>query len=169
LDILIDALAILKEKEVRFKCFIIGNGIERSNIEKQIALYQLSDLVELLGERYQKECYAFFNQSDIFVLPGKVGLSIIHGLSYGLPVITSDKLEIHSPEYEIIKKGYNGDFFEKLDPKNLADKIILWAGKIKSGGNNEIKKQCISSIIEGDYTPQSMSNKMIQFFKTLSN
>ncbi len=168
LDILIEALSILKMQHIRFNCILIGNGDEKAALQELIHKRQLAGLVQLTGEKYQQECYPFFNSSDLFVLPGKVGLSIIHGLSYGLPVITSDKLEIHSPEYEIIKKGYNGDFFHRLDSKDLAAKIVLWSRRIEEEGKDIIKKRCVASIVDGGYTSASMQEKMIDFFKTLN-
>lgn len=169
LDILIEALSVLQKKEIAFHCWIIGDGNERKSVEQGISFYKLGNSVELLGERYENECIRYFHQSDLFVLPGKVGLSIIHGLSYGLPVITSDNLLLHSPEHEIIRRGYNGDFFSGLDPNDLAEKLIFWGGLMKTEKGCKIRHQCISSIIEGGYTPQSMNQKMTQFFKSLTD
>lgn len=167
LDILIDSLSLLKLKDFKFRCFVIGDGIDQYEIEKQANLLELGNDIEFVGAKYQEECYPYFEQADLFVLPGKVGLSIIHGLSYGLPVITSDKIEIHSPEYEIINPGFNGDFFEGYAASGLAEKICLWSDKIRADRIN-IMKQCISSIIENGYTPDAMSKKMIDIFRIIS-
>ena len=168
LDILIDAMALLQNKNFEFRCLIIGEGPQKAAAEKQVLDCQLSDSVNFLGERYGKESRCYFEQADLFVLPGKVGLSIIHGLSFGLPVLTSDRLEIHSPEFEIIQPGYNGDFFSGFDPQSLSEKIIEWSKKI-SNNKQQIAARCISSVKEEGYTPEIMSEKMIDFFRNVSN
>lgn len=167
LDILIDAIAILKTKNVKTKCLIIGDGPLRAVAEKQVSDLNLTDSINFLGELYENDSRLYFRQADIFVLPGKVGLSIIHGLSYGLPVLTSNKFEIHSPEYEIIEPGYNGDFFSGFNPGSLAEKIAEWGNIIKVN-KATISEKCMNSVKNGGYTPEDMSEKMIDLFKKMS-
>lgn len=166
IDILIDSIAILKSKSIQVSCLIIGEGPQKKIVEEMVVKNQLSEAVTFLGEKYQDEIVPYFEDADIFVLPGKVGLSIIHGLSYGLPVITSDQKDIHSPEFEILSPGYNGDFFVGFDPSSLAEKIIYWGNKIRSN-KKQIADRCISSVKEMGYTPEIMSEKMIDLFRNL--
>jgi glycosyltransferase involved in cell wall biosynthesis len=165
-DILIKAIGILRSRGMKVRCVVIGDGVEYDNAVNLANSLGLRDEIEFAGAKYQSECIPYFRKADLFVLPGKVGLSIIHGLSYGLPVITSDKKEIHSPEYEIIKKGINGDFFSGFDEESLAEKIIEWKDKLKSNAKT-IRDLCVQSILEQGYTVEAMSGKMIGFFRKI--
>lgn len=162
-DILIRAIDILNKKNIGIKGVIIGDGKEYQNAENLAKTLGVDNIIKFVGAKYKTDTIPYFRQSDIFVLPGKVGLSIIHGLSYGLPVITSDKAEIHSPEFEIISKDKNGDLFSGFDAEDLAVKILLWRNRIELN-REAIKKICINSIKEGGYTPESMSHNMLDFF-----
>ena len=45
-----------------------------------------------------------------FVSPGNVGLTAIHSLSYGTPVLTHNNFNNQMPEVESIQPGFNGYF-----------------------------------------------------------
>src|SRR5690606_14174980 len=126
LDVLIRAIAILKKGRISVQCIVIGDGECRKIHENTCIELGLSQIINFVGPQYGEECIPYFKAADLFVLPGATGLSIIHALSYGLPFITSDNLEIHNPEIEILKPGINGDFFNGFDPASLADKIQEW-------------------------------------------
>lgn len=167
LDVLIDAMAVLKKRGGAAKCLVIGNGPEKAAAEKQSLTNGLDDVINFLGEQYGDACIPYFEAAHIFVLPGKVGLSIIHGLSYGLPVITTNKKEVHSPEFEIIRPGVNGDFFDEFNPESLAEKILAWRDRL-SNNRKAVADNCVQSILDDGYTPEEMSNKMLDLFKKLS-
>lgn len=161
-DILIEALSKLNIEGFDFVCSIVGSG---EGMEKCISLAKklnLSDKICFHGAMYGKSLVEIFSNSDIFILPGKVGLSIIHALSYGLPVITSNS-DIHSPEVEVIKKGINGDFYEGLDFISLAEKIKQWNLLIQNK-QESISLACKESIINNGYTSHAMSQKFISHF-----
>lgn len=158
-DILIEALRILKCRHIAFSCRLIGDGAGLELAQSRAKDLGISDSVEFLGEVYGKETATHFNQSDVFVLPGKVGLSIVHALSFGLPVITTNQMHVHSPEYELIEPGQNGDFFEGFNPESLADCIMHWQEKIDSNAE-EIRETCKESVIRGAYLPEKMAEQM---------
>jgi len=49
----------------------------------------------------------WFSVSQLFIMPGYVGLAIIHAFCYSLPILT-EKLSYHSPEIQYLKDGING-------------------------------------------------------------
>jgi glycosyltransferase involved in cell wall biosynthesis len=158
-DILIEAMDILRRRKQPFTCRFVGDGPALKDAENQVKDLGISDSVEFLGEVYGNAAAAHFKQSDLFVLPGKVGLSIVHALSFGLPVITTNQKHVHSPEYELIEPGQNGDFFEGFNPESLADCITIWNEKINSKGE-EIRETCKESVIRGAYLPEKMAERM---------
>ncbi len=60
------------------------------------------------------------------VAPGMVGLTAMHSLAYGTPVITHDSPMHQSPEWEVITPGRNGGFFENGNVADLARAIREW-------------------------------------------
>ena len=91
---LVDAWA--KVRPPNWKMVIAGPDEEnhRSEIERAVANLGLSDCFIFKGPVYGKLKADLFNESDLFVLPSKsenFGLVIAEALSYGIPVITTDR------------------------------------------------------------------------------
>ncbi len=76
------------------------------------------------GAIYEETALApWFLSSTVFCYPANMGLSILHAFGYGLPVITSDKVESQNPEIEVFENGRNGMHYRHGDVDDLADKI----------------------------------------------
>jgi glycosyltransferase involved in cell wall biosynthesis len=121
LDLLIQAFGIARS-DVRndLRLTIVGDGPERDNLSQEVDRLNLSDRVELLPGTYDEEMLSgYFNGSMISVTPGYVGLSVIHCLAYGLPVITAIG-EPHSPEFAALEHGRNSEIVSKDSPGELA-------------------------------------------------
>ena len=164
LDILIKALGILKrDGKIDFKCRIIGNG-DLLDL-KEIAKYEdVVEEIDFLEEKYGKESHPYFLDSDIFVYPGGIGLSALHAFSFGLPVITTNNLDLHFPEFELLLPGYNGDLYCDNSPEDLALKITEWKNKM-TYLKDWFTQNCINRINELDYLPDKMVNKILDFLK----
>jgi len=106
-DFLLHAFSTLKKTTPHVALFVLGNGPERPSLEKLRENLQLDD-VHFLGEIVDPaETAVFFRLADLLVLPGTVGLAIVHGFSFGLPMVTTDH-PFHSPEIEYLLPGVNG-------------------------------------------------------------
>ena len=100
-DFLLRAFALLKKSCPDVALLIIGDGEERVNLEQSAKQLELQD-VHFLGERVDpKDTAAYFSLADLMVIPGLVGLAIVHGFAYGLPLITTQH-DFHSPEIEYL-------------------------------------------------------------------
>jgi len=100
-DFLLRAFAILKQTFPRVALLIIGDGEERAELEKLAKHLDLND-VHFLGERVDpRETAAYFLLADLMVIPGLVGLAIVHGFAFGLPVITTEP-QCHGPELDYL-------------------------------------------------------------------
>ena len=65
--------------------------------------------VHLLGPIYdERELAKIFLVSDLLVIPGRVGLTCVHGFCYGVPIITTAHGVEQSPEFEYVKHEENG-------------------------------------------------------------
>jgi len=105
-----------------------------------------------LGEIYdERKISRLIYESDLCVSPGNVGLSAIHSITYGTPVITHDDFKYQMPEFEIIKPGVNGFFFKKDSVEDLARKISLSLGK-------NFDKKAVRKEILNKYNPQAQKS-----------
>ncbi|WP_447603190.1 glycosyltransferase family 4 protein [Nitrospira sp. Nam80] len=119
-DFLIRAFAILKKAHPAVVLLIIGDGEERGKLEGLVAQLDVRD-VHFLGEVIDpKETAVYFLLSDLMVVPGLVGLVIVHGFAYGLPMITTEH-SVHSFEVEYLSNK-NGVITSKSETR-YADAI----------------------------------------------
>jgi Glycosyltransferase len=117
LDLLIQAVAILRDAGQPVSLIMVGEGQERSRLERLCSELDITDRVVLAG--YRSDVPAFLNAADIFVMPSAYeGLPIAHleAMYCGLPAIVSE----YVPSREIAKDACLAC---KLDPKDIADKI----------------------------------------------
>jgi glycosyltransferase involved in cell wall biosynthesis len=89
---------------------IIGNGPELKELKNVYS----SNNIEFIGELLDEESIAkFMNQTLFLVSPDYLGLMIIHGFCYAVPVLVNSNPKIsHSPEIELFKDGENGFYFD---------------------------------------------------------
>jgi glycosyltransferase involved in cell wall biosynthesis len=100
-DFLLRAFAILKKTYPGVALLIIGDGEERSKLERLATQLDLQD-AHFLGEIVDpKATAAYFSLADLMVIPALVGLAIVHGFAFGLPLITTD-VPGHGPEIEYL-------------------------------------------------------------------
>lgn len=123
-DMLIEAQARLSEAFPSLVVAIIGKGPDRERLEALAADRGLSDRVRFLGAIYDESISApWFMVSTAFCYPANIGLSILHGMGYGLPVVTSAKVEAQNPEIEALRDGENGFLYRDGDVDDLASKL----------------------------------------------
>ena len=100
-DFLLRAFAIMKKTYPSVALLIIGDGEERSELEQLATRLNLRD-AHFLGEIVDpKDTAAYFSLADMMVIPALVGLAIVHGYAFGLPIITTDSPG-HGPEIEYL-------------------------------------------------------------------
>lgn len=152
LDMLVEALAELRSKGRRYNLVFIGDGVERSNLENKVALLDLKDAVWFYGACYDEQMNAeLIYNADLCISPGNVGLTAIHSLMFGCPVITHDRFERQMPEYEVIKAGCTGDFFKKDDVDDLVKVIDNWFS-FHSEDRDEVRRSCFK-VIDSEWNP----------------
>jgi len=126
-DYLIKALDISINKHNKvFNLLIIGDGPELSYLQMLASERGLNDYINFPGAIYGKDIFKFLMASDLCVIPGNVGLSAMHALSAGIPVISHNNFDIQMPEYEAIIDGVTGAFYEYNNIDDLVVKIHSW-------------------------------------------
>ena len=119
---LIKSLKILREKNVNFRCCIIGRGPCKEKILAEILNSSLKNFVKLIG--YKDNAEQFIHQSNIFVLSSRFeGLPnvLIEAQKYDTPVISSD---CPTGPNEILLNGKLGDLFPVENYLMLSKKLF---------------------------------------------
>lgn len=152
IDMLIDALDILKRKGSSYNLVIVGEGSEKDQLQNQVHMKGLEDQVWFYGACYdEKENAELIYNSDVCVTPGDVGLTAIHTMMFGVPVITHNHFPSQGPEFETIHEGVTGQFYQYEDVKSLADTIEEWLS-LKIGIRDEVRQACYHEI-DTQWTP----------------
>lgn len=126
--VLLDALSILKNKEINFECnFVGGEGdITAKAFNDKVQELKLETRVCYLGKKYDAEKIAIFKNSDVFILPTFYEkecfpLVLLEASLFSLPLVSTFEGAIP----EIIEDGVNGFLVQPKDNMALADKLEL--------------------------------------------
>ena len=151
IDLLIRAHEILSKKGIGLNVLILGDGPERTKLENEVKSIGLEKNYWFYGECYDegKIGELYFN-SDVCVSPGNVGLTAIHSMSYGCPVITHDNFTRQMPEFEAIETNKTGYFFKENDAEDLSTCIFDFLNSQISKEN--IRENCFK-VIDEYYNP----------------
>lgn len=127
-DLLLQALARLTSTDASYLAVIIGDGEDRARLQGLAQELGVAANVRWLGAQYAESANApWFLSATCFVYPGPIGLSLLHAMGYGLPVITHGDRRRHNPEIAALRNGWNGFEFTDADAGDLADKIARLA------------------------------------------
>ena len=121
-DVIIKALALLGDKEIRLN--ILGDGILRKELEELVKNLKLENRVKFFGHVADFEVYAQINAAKIFIRPSRsegLGIAFLEAMSLGVAVIATSVGGI--PDF--LEDGETGVFCKVDDPKDLAEKIEL--------------------------------------------
>jgi glycosyltransferase involved in cell wall biosynthesis len=102
-------------------CVIVGDAMDydlKAMIKSDRILY-LGEIFDPKNERVSK----LFKASDIFCIPGDVGLGLNEAFHWGLPVVTEDGLQ--PPEIHYLTEGRNGFVVPENDLVALKEKLLL--------------------------------------------
>ena len=122
-DHLLNALAILKGKQLNFHCTIIGGGPLAADLRKQIDMLGLQSDVTMTGALKQSQVIPFHKGSDVSVLMAQsewhwgIPNVIIESLAAKTAVITTHFGSVA----ELIREGETGFFVEGKNPEKLAE------------------------------------------------
>jgi glycosyltransferase involved in cell wall biosynthesis len=104
LPFLIEASRRIKAHIPAFELVIIGGGAEEVAVKR---LVKGLDWVHGVGPQFGKEKAELLAISDVFLLPGAVGLAVLDAFAAGLPMLTT-RIPLHGPEIEYLEEGVNG-------------------------------------------------------------
>ncbi|MFW0776167.1 MAG: glycosyltransferase [Rickettsiales bacterium] len=128
---------------------IIGDGDESANLKKLALDLGVAEYVKFFGACYDERKMAnIISNASVSVIPGDIGLSAIHSLTYGTPVVTHNNLSRHKPEVEAIIDQVSGSFYDEGSIESLAQKLQSWLTKDDVNVSDACKR-----IISDRFTP----------------
>jgi len=125
---LIDACRILCHANgTKFRCEIIGAGVEKENLRQAILSHRLEDTVKLLGSLEHEDVLKRLGNANMFVLPSITGednnaegipVSLIEAMATGIPVVSTRITGIP----ELVKDGA-GILVNEKDTEGLSEAV----------------------------------------------
>lgn len=160
-DVLIKAFhkAFSNEKDVFL--YIVGEGLERDNLQGIINQYDIGENIKLLGQKPRHELSALMTDADAFVLASTsetFGVVYIEAMASGKPVIAT---RCGGPEDFV--NDDNGILIPVNDIDSLADALTRMRLNIDKYQSAKISQECHER-----FSPQSIAKEIIrQYDKVL--
>lgn len=152
LDMLLEAMALLSAQGVACNLALIGDGPAREGLTVRTESIGLTDRVWFYGETYDDDIIgAFLYHSAVCVSPGNVGLTAIHSLMFGTPVVTHGNGNRQGPEYEAIEEGVSGSLFAEGNTVSLAEGIRPWLSM--TAEQREAVRTACHAVIDAKFNP----------------
>ena len=153
LDMVLQAMALLKERGQNYNLTFIGGGEKQEELTTLAKQLDLNSNVWFYGPCYDEKVLGeMIYNADLCVSPGNVGLTAMHTMVFGTPVLTHDDFPHQMPEFEAIKEGETGTFFKYGDVNSLAETINHWFEE-KANERNAVRKACMEEI-DHNWTPK---------------
>ena len=146
LDMLIEAVSMLLLNGEEYNLVFIGDGEERNSLQAKVHNLSLDNNVWFFGACYNEKTNAeLIYNADLCVAPGNVGLTAMHTMVFGTPVISHNNFSWQMPEFEAIHPGKTGDFFAYKDVKSLMHTISKWFASHKEN-RTDVRNACYDEI-----------------------
>lgn len=151
LDQVLRALANLNKDKARYNVTFIGDGSEKDALVKLTMELTIEDNVWFYGACYdEKQIADFLYNADLCVSPGNVGLTAMHAMTFGCPVVSHSNMVAQMPEVEAIEDGLTGTYFKENSIESLADSVQRWFSFDIEREN--VRKNCYR-VIDEKYNP----------------
>lgn len=126
-DMMIEAVARLRNQMPDVLYCIIGEGVERARLEQLVAQHGAQDVVEFRGEPDDRELILCYQQCDLFVLANRqvdqdiegFGMVLVEAQACGKPVIAGDS----GGTAETMRVGETGLILDCTTPDRLVEVI----------------------------------------------
>ncbi|WP_417275559.1 glycosyltransferase family 4 protein [Celeribacter halophilus] len=152
-DWLIDAAKMLRKAGNPVELWMIGDGpaLDALKIQAREARVPL----HTQGALYNEEIIAQqIMAADVVASPGKVGLTAMHALAYGTPIVTHSDYDQQMPEVEAITDGTSGSLFRYGSVSDLSqalNRVLTFDGDYKT------RRDTCRASLEGRFTPEDQA------------
>ena len=161
MDVLIDAMWLLKKEFPQVCCLIVGAGQERQKLLEQIRRQQLEGTVVFTG--FREDIPELLKVMDVFVLPSlEEGLpqSLLQALATERAVVASSVGGVP----EVILNGETGLLVSPRDPGALAHQLE-WL--LRAPDQRKTMGQAGRQVIVRNYSVESMLTKTEELYSAL--
>ncbi|MCM1109566.1 MAG: glycosyltransferase [Clostridium sp.] len=164
IDLLIRAIALMEQQGLGLcNLLIVGDGENRKALEAVANEVRINNRVHFYGSCYDETRLAeIFYNATACVSPGNVGLTALHALSFGCPVITHNTFSEQMPEFEVITEHQTGAFFQKDSVEDLARAISQWIREAPDP--DSVQAECFATI-DHKWNPYYQIELLKQIFK----
>ena len=158
LEDLLAAFRSIHSKLPKAKLLLVGPGSERDHLQNQATQWGLKSSIGFLGNQSPDQIGELLEISTAMVLPSHRepwGLVVNEALSYGCPVVASDKCGC-TPE--LVLNGVTGYIFPSGDVDALSESML----KAIALNNNRLEtaKRCLELISQ--YTPERAALEILK-------
>ncbi|PKN77499.1 MAG: hypothetical protein CVU52_00015 [Deltaproteobacteria bacterium HGW-Deltaproteobacteria-10] len=166
-DVLIKACAVLLEKRIPFRCYLVGAGDEKENLKILIKNLSLEQNVILTGR---------LEDGDVAELIGNVHCLIIPSRSESIPLVMSEGLGARKPfvvtnvgDMGFLAQKYNLGYVVAADKHNeLAGALIKMSdGKIRNSFYDQQRYEELAAILSVDAGAKIIFDKIQGLNKSL--
>jgi len=146
LPILLQALVILKQQHPDIVLTVVGDGGDRTSLEKMTADLGLSNNVNFVGYKSQVEVRKYFEETDVFVLSSfaeGVPVVLMEAMASGVPVIAPQIAGVS----ELVENCISGYIVPPGDTASLTQSIdkLLNNSELRTkfgiAGRNKVEKE----------------------------
>jgi glycosyltransferase involved in cell wall biosynthesis len=144
LDLAIKAIARLIREGYKVKFKIVGSGELIDDLKSLVKEEQMDENISVHGYITDEKIPDFFNEADVFLLPGTGGLAINEAMAYGLPLISTIA---DGTIIDLLSEGDNGYFLNDIpDFDNIYElcKKILHKSKEELLKMGEVSRKIIT-------------------------
>lgn len=123
IEVLVEALALVRQKIQHFKVHLIGAGSKETQIRSLVEKLQLSDIVEMHGRLPQLQIAELLRTSQVFVSVSSSdgnNISLNEAMACGCFSVVSDI----PANRQWIEDGINGFFSQAISAEAIAAKIL---------------------------------------------
>jgi glycosyltransferase involved in cell wall biosynthesis len=162
LEYCIEAMKLLKKKDIKFHYTIVGDGIEKNNLLKLIEKLDLKNEVTLTGKFSPSEVKNQLEKSNLYLqYSNEEGFcnALLEAQATGLISIVSDADGL----MENIVNLETGFIVPKKNPVLLADKIIE-TRKLSSDQKTQISKNAVQRV-KNEFEIEVQIEKFVDFYK----
>jgi len=161
IDILIEALATLKNEEELFRLYVVGEGPLKKKLINLVQQLKIDDMVFFLG--YQDDFYKYARFFDIYVISSYtegLPMTLLEIMQSGIPIISTSVGEIPS----VLKNGELGELVEPGDKEILAQGIRKIFSQYDVYRN---KAKTSKKVAINEYSASKMANSYISLYNNI--
>lgn len=159
-QLLIRAIAKVKEYGIKLKCIVAGNGSYKKKLLELSTSLDLEDFVKFIPFSVNVDEYV--KCSDIFCIPSRYEghpLALLEGMACGLVCLASNI----DGNIDIVEDGYNGYLFEPDSVEGLSELIV----RVLSLESDTIIRKTARRTIESRFSAGAMADSYRKLYAEL--